>query len=183
MCSSLDRVLKKQLVFSSDPDEGSLPPVELHPGDCPLGPQQLVFLPSEPAGRTGQKTLVPHHIPPPHLRCELEGFLELQPRGAVVCRPAQCPNNLPCCSIQPSLWYHSSAVLALALDALTVPYRMRNNSIPMWQVAETLAVSGRKVVPRCHLCHYEVKKGPCCRGNHRCLCCRWWLLTERSPFP
>lgn len=46
---------------------------------------------------------------------------------------------------QPSLWYHSSSVLALALDALTVPYRMRNNSVPMWQVADTLAVSGRKV--------------------------------------
>lgn len=46
---------------------------------------------------------------------------------------------------QPSLWYHSSAVLALALDALTLPYRMRNNSTPMYQVAETLAVSGRKV--------------------------------------
>uniref|UniRef100_A0A3Q3LF75 Protein misato homolog 1 n=1 Tax=Mastacembelus armatus TaxID=205130 RepID=A0A3Q3LF75_9TELE len=40
----------------------------------------------------------------------------------------------------------SSSVLALALDALTVPYRLRNNSVPMWQVADTLAVSGRKVV-------------------------------------
>lgn len=46
---------------------------------------------------------------------------------------------------QPSLWYHSSSVLALALDALTLPYRLRNNSVPMWQVADTLAVSGRKV--------------------------------------
>lgn len=46
---------------------------------------------------------------------------------------------------QPSLWYHSSAVLALALDALTLPYRMRDNSTPMYQVAEALAVSGRKV--------------------------------------
>lgn len=46
---------------------------------------------------------------------------------------------------QPSLWYHSSSILALALDALTVPYRLRNNSVPMWQVADTLAVSGRKV--------------------------------------
>lgn len=47
--------------------------------------------------------------------------------------------------MQPSLWYHSSAVLALALDALTLPYRLRNNSVPMWQLADTLAVSGRKV--------------------------------------
>lgn len=49
---------------------------------------------------------------------------------------------------QPSLWYHSSSVLALALDAFTSPYRLRNNSVPMWQVADTLAVSGRKVT-RC----------------------------------
>lgn len=52
-------------------------------------------------------------------------------------------------SVQPSLWYHSSAVLALALDALTLPYRLRNNSVPMWQVADALAVSGRKVTYCC----------------------------------
>lgn len=53
--------------------------------------------------------------------------------------------NKPCVLLQPSLWYHSSALLALALDALTVPYRLRNNGAPMWQVADSLAVSGRKV--------------------------------------
>lgn len=52
-------------------------------------------------------------------------------------------------SPQSSLWYHSSAVLALALDALTVPYRLRNNNVPMWQLADTLAVSGRKVTSLC----------------------------------
>lgn len=49
------------------------------------------------------------------------------------------------CLCQPSLWYHSSSVLALALDALTLPYRLKNNSVPMWQVADALAVCGRKV--------------------------------------
>uniref|UniRef100_A0A3B5MLF8 Protein misato homolog 1 n=1 Tax=Xiphophorus couchianus TaxID=32473 RepID=A0A3B5MLF8_9TELE len=53
-----------------------------------------------------------------------------------------CPLTL----LQAALWYHSSAILALALDALTVPYRLRNNGAPMWQVADSLAVSGRKVV-------------------------------------
>ena len=52
------------------------------------------------------------------------------------------------CVWQPSLWYHSSSVLALALDGLTAPYRLRNNSVPMWQVADSLAVSGRKVPHR-----------------------------------
>lgn len=60
---------------------------------------------------------------------------------------------------QPSLWYHSSAVLALALDALTLPYRLRNNSIPMWQLADTLAVSGRKVTILFGLDHVSVVEG------------------------
>lgn len=64
------------------------------------------------------------------------------------------------CSLsQPSLWYHSSAVLALALDALTLPYRLRNNSVPMWQLADTLAVSGRKVTALFCLHHVSVVEG------------------------
>lgn len=54
-----------------------------------------------------------------------------------------------CLLCQPSLWYHSSSVLALALDTLTAPYRLRNNSVPMWQLADDLAVSGRKVFNNC----------------------------------
>lgn len=86
-------------------------------------------------------------------------------------------NSLACCLHQPSLWYHSSAVLALALEALTLPYRMRNNSTPMWQVAETLAVSGRKVEPRCHFCYYSgvmVTRAVCVSGGG-CL--------RRGPLP
>lgn len=66
-------------------------------------------------------------------------------RGGLGLRPTS-PVTFPFLNYDPSLWYHSSAVLALALDALTVPYRLRNNSVPMWQVSDTLAVSGRKVV-------------------------------------
>ncbi|XP_054911058.1 protein misato homolog 1 isoform X2 [Poeciliopsis prolifica] len=72
-------------------------------------------------------------------------FCPLTLRGALGRRPPP-PPLFPLLSYDPALWYHSSAVLALALDALTVPYRLRNNSAPMWQVADSLAVSGRKVV-------------------------------------
>uniref|UniRef100_A0A8K9XEY2 DML1/Misato tubulin domain-containing protein n=1 Tax=Oncorhynchus mykiss TaxID=8022 RepID=A0A8K9XEY2_ONCMY len=54
------------------------------------------------------------------------------------------PKNVYFCLLHPSLWYHSSSVLALALDSLTVPYRLRYNSASMWEFAEALAVSGRK---------------------------------------
>ncbi|XP_014869763.1 protein misato homolog 1 [Poecilia latipinna] len=72
-------------------------------------------------------------------------FCPLTLRGGLGGRPPP-PPLFPLLSYNPALWYHSSAILALALDALTVPYRLRNNSAPMWQVADSLAVAGRKVV-------------------------------------
>ncbi|XP_047239441.1 protein misato homolog 1 isoform X1 [Girardinichthys multiradiatus] len=72
-------------------------------------------------------------------------FCPLTLRGGLGRRPTS-PPHFPLLTYDPSLWYHSSSVLALALDALTVSYRLRNNSVPMWQVADLLAVSGRKVV-------------------------------------
>lgn len=72
-------------------------------------------------------------------------FCPLTLRGGLGLRPSS-PVAFPFLNYDPSLWYHSSAVLALALDALTVPYRLRNNSVPMWQLPDALAVSGRKVV-------------------------------------
>uniref|UniRef100_A0A3P9NX53 Protein misato homolog 1 n=1 Tax=Poecilia reticulata TaxID=8081 RepID=A0A3P9NX53_POERE len=72
-------------------------------------------------------------------------FCPLTLRGGLSGRPPP-PPLFPLLSYNPALWYHSSAILALALDALTVPYRLRNNSAPMWQVADSLAVAGRKVV-------------------------------------
>lgn len=65
-----------------------------------------------------------------------------------MCRYAGLYINI-CLLCQPSLWYHSSSVLALALDTLTAPYRLRNNSVPMWQLADDLTVSGRKVFNNC----------------------------------
>lgn len=80
-----------------------------------------------------------------HLASNSSFFCPLTLRGGLSRRPSS-PASFPLLSYDPSLWYHSSSVLALALDALTSPYRLRNNSVPMWQVADALAVSGRKVV-------------------------------------
>uniref|UniRef100_A0A3Q3WS48 Protein misato homolog 1 n=1 Tax=Mola mola TaxID=94237 RepID=A0A3Q3WS48_MOLML len=80
-----------------------------------------------------------------HLANNSSLFCPLTLRGGLGRRPSS-PAAFPFLTYDPALWYHSSAVLALALDALTLPYRLRNNSVPMWQVADTLAVSGRKVV-------------------------------------
>ncbi|XP_070840372.1 protein misato homolog 1 isoform X1 [Chaetodon trifascialis] len=80
-----------------------------------------------------------------HLASNSSFFCPLTLRGGLGRRPSS-PTAFPYLTYDPSLWYHSSSVLALALDALTLSYRMRNNSVPMWQVADTLAVSGRKVV-------------------------------------
>lgn len=80
-----------------------------------------------------------------HMASHSSFFCPLTLRGGLGRRPS-APIAFPYLTYDPSLWYHSSSVLALALDALTLPYRLKNNSVPMWQVADTLAVSGRKVV-------------------------------------
>ncbi|MEQ2169794.1 hypothetical protein GOODEAATRI_028796, partial [Goodea atripinnis] len=80
-----------------------------------------------------------------HMAAHSSLFCPLTLQGGLGRRPTS-PPQFPLLTYDPSLWYHSSSVLALALDALTVSYRLRNNSVPMWQVADLLAVSGRKVV-------------------------------------
>ncbi|XP_028316966.1 protein misato homolog 1 [Gouania willdenowi] len=80
-----------------------------------------------------------------HMANNSSFFCPLTLRGGLGRRPSS-PVSFPHLSYDPSLWFHSSSVLALALDALTVSYRLRDNSVPMWQLADTLAVSGRKVV-------------------------------------
>ncbi|XP_056273862.1 protein misato homolog 1 [Pseudoliparis swirei] len=72
-------------------------------------------------------------------------FCPLTLRGGLGRRPS-APTVFPLLNYDAHLWYHSSAVLALALDALTLPYRLKEGGVPMWQVADSLAVSGRKVV-------------------------------------
>ncbi|XP_069506090.1 protein misato homolog 1 isoform X2 [Ambystoma mexicanum] len=45
-----------------------------------------------------------------------------------------------------SLNYHSSAVLATALETISIPYRLQNSAFTMGQLADGLNFSGRKVV-------------------------------------
>ncbi|XP_061123041.1 protein misato homolog 1 [Syngnathus typhle] len=80
-----------------------------------------------------------------HMASHSSFFCPLTLRGGLGLRPAS-PISFPYLNYDPSLWYHSSSVLSLALDALTVPYRLRSNSVPMWQLADSLSTSGRKVV-------------------------------------
>ncbi|XP_068188527.1 protein misato homolog 1 [Antennarius striatus] len=80
-----------------------------------------------------------------HLASNSSFFCPLTLRGGLDRRPSS-PVTFPHLTHDPSLWYHSSSILALAFDALTSPYRLRSHSIPMWQMADMLAVSGRKVV-------------------------------------
>ncbi|XP_034400667.1 protein misato homolog 1 [Cyclopterus lumpus] len=80
-----------------------------------------------------------------HMADHSSFFCPLTLRGGLGRRPS-APTAFPHLNYDAHLWYHSSAVLALALDALTLPYRLKKDSVPMWQVADSLAVSGRKVV-------------------------------------
>ncbi|KAL2080704.1 hypothetical protein ACEWY4_024497 [Coilia grayii] len=80
-----------------------------------------------------------------HLANHSSFFCPLTLRGGLGPRPDPVP-EFPYLSYDPTLWYHSSALLALALDTMTVPYRLRQHSTPMWQMADALAVCGRKVV-------------------------------------
>ncbi|KAM9383888.1 protein misato homolog 1 isoform 2-T2 [Pholidichthys leucotaenia] len=95
-----------------------------------------------------------------HMASHSSFFCPLTLRGGLN-RRTSSPVAFTYLSYDPSLWYHSSSVLALALDALTTPYRLRNNSIPMWQVADTLALSGRKVVAAYGAIPFPMMHGSC----------------------
>ncbi|XP_031441630.1 protein misato homolog 1 [Clupea harengus] len=80
-----------------------------------------------------------------HMANHSSFFCPLTLKGGLGPRPNATP-VFPHLTYDPSIWYHSSSLLALALDTMTVPYRLRQHSTPMWQMADALAVSGRKVV-------------------------------------
>ncbi|XP_046875073.1 protein misato homolog 1 [Hypomesus transpacificus] len=86
-------------------------------------------------------------------------FCPLTLRGGLGRRPTS-PTTFPLLSYDPTLWYHSSAVLALALDSMTVPYRLRHNTT-MGQMADALAVSGRKVVAAHGAIPFPMAQGSC----------------------
>ncbi|KAG7457900.1 hypothetical protein MATL_G00232150 [Megalops atlanticus] len=87
-------------------------------------------------------------------------FCPLTLRGGLGIRPTP-PTSFSHINYDPTLWYHSSAILALALDSLTVSYRLRYHSSPMWQIADALAVSGRKVVAAYGAVPFPMTQGSC----------------------
>ncbi|KAF4100960.1 hypothetical protein G5714_019156 [Onychostoma macrolepis] len=87
-------------------------------------------------------------------------FCPLTLRGGLMRRPPP-PTAFPLLNCDPMLWYHSSSVLALALDCMTASYRMRQNSTPMWQFSDALAVSGRKVVSAYGSVPFPMMHGGC----------------------
>ncbi|XP_049329515.1 protein misato homolog 1 [Astyanax mexicanus] len=94
-----------------------------------------------------------------HMANHSSFFCPLTLRGGLGRRPAP-PTSFPLVNYDPSQWYHSSSILALALDTLTVSYRLRQNGAPMWQLADALTQSGRKVV-----CAYGAVPFPMMHGS------------------
>eukprot|EP00076_Gallus_gallus_P048870 XP_422860.2 protein misato homolog 1 [Gallus gallus] len=80
-----------------------------------------------------------------HLSAHSSLFCPLSLSGSLGIKP-QPPIEFPYVNYDASLNYHSSAVLAAALDTLTVPYRLCSSRGSMMHLAEMLSFSGRKVV-------------------------------------
>ncbi|XP_019348733.2 protein misato homolog 1 [Alligator mississippiensis] len=80
-----------------------------------------------------------------HVSSHSSLFCPLSLNGSLGLRP-QAPITLPYIHYDASLNYHSSAILAAALETMTVPYRLHTSQLSMMQLAEALNFSGRKVV-------------------------------------
>ncbi|POI34515.1 hypothetical protein CIB84_001735, partial [Bambusicola thoracicus] len=81
-----------------------------------------------------------------HLSAHSSLFCPLSLSGSLGIKP-QPPIEFPYVNYDASLNYHSSAVLAAALDTLTVPYRLCSSQGSMMHLAEMLSFSGRKSSP------------------------------------
>ncbi|XP_061461962.1 protein misato homolog 1 isoform X2 [Rhineura floridana] len=79
-----------------------------------------------------------------HLSSHSALFCPLSLNGSLGLRP-EPPVALPYVNYDATLDYHTSAILATALDTITAPYRLQTSAISMSHLAETLNFSGRKV--------------------------------------
>uniref|UniRef100_A0A8D2J906 Protein misato homolog 1 n=1 Tax=Varanus komodoensis TaxID=61221 RepID=A0A8D2J906_VARKO len=79
-----------------------------------------------------------------HLSQHSSLFCPLSLNGSLGLRP-EPPVVLPYLQYNASLDYHTSAVLATALDTVTAPYRLQASAVSMAHLAEALNFSGRKV--------------------------------------
>uniref|UniRef100_A0A8D0HKW2 Protein misato homolog 1 n=1 Tax=Sphenodon punctatus TaxID=8508 RepID=A0A8D0HKW2_SPHPU len=80
-----------------------------------------------------------------HLSSHSSLFCPLSLNGSLGLRPGS-PISLPHVQYDPSLNYHTSALLATALDTLSTPYRLHSSKFSMGHLADSLSVLGRKVV-------------------------------------
>ncbi|XP_074836980.1 protein misato homolog 1 isoform X2 [Carettochelys insculpta] len=80
-----------------------------------------------------------------HLSSHSSLFCPLSLSGSLGLRP-EPPVTFPYVHYDASLKYHSSAILATALDTLSIPYRLYCSQCSMVQLADAFNISGRKVV-------------------------------------
>uniref|UniRef100_A0A8C9NFS2 Misato mitochondrial distribution and morphology regulator 1 n=1 Tax=Serinus canaria TaxID=9135 RepID=A0A8C9NFS2_SERCA len=80
-----------------------------------------------------------------HLSRHSSLFCPLSLSGSLGLKP-EPPVTFPYINYNASLNYHSSAILAAALDTLTAPYRLCSSQASMLHFADSLTFSGRKVV-------------------------------------
>ncbi|XP_067878963.1 protein misato homolog 1 isoform X2 [Heterodontus francisci] len=84
------------------------------------------------------------------------GIVHLSSRSSIFCpmslnrnvlgRKRISPVTFPHVMYDASLNYHSSAILATALETLTIPYRLQSSTVSLTQLSDALNLSGRKVI-------------------------------------
>ncbi|KAM6168966.1 protein misato homolog 1 [Erethizon dorsatum] len=106
----------------------------LLPGPCNLGePQKNIYRLLNTVFGLVHLTAYSSFVCP----LSLSGSLGLRPQPPVNFRYLHYDATLP---------FHCSAILATALDTVTVPYRLRSSPVSMVQLADMLSFSGKKVV-------------------------------------
>ncbi|XP_030397864.1 protein misato homolog 1 isoform X1 [Gopherus evgoodei] len=80
-----------------------------------------------------------------HLSSHSSLFCPLSLNGSLGLKP-EAPVTLPYVHYDASLNFHSSAILATAMDTFSVPYRLHSSQFSMVQLADAFNSSGRKVV-------------------------------------
>ncbi|KAM6434987.1 protein misato homolog 1 isoform 2-T2 [Liasis olivaceus] len=93
-----------------------------------------------------------------HLSSHSSLFCPLSLNGSLGLKP-EAPVALPYLHYEASLDYHTSAILAAALDTLTTPYRLQTSAVSMSNLAETLNFSGRKVAEAVAAIPFPVAEG------------------------
>ncbi|XP_062897927.1 protein misato homolog 1 [Mobula hypostoma] len=81
-----------------------------------------------------------------HLSSRSSAFCPMSLDSSFLGRKQVTPVPFPRVIYDASLNYHSSALLATALETLSVPYRLQSNAMSLTQLTNALTVSSRKVV-------------------------------------